>query len=58
MKTSELIAIARKCGDRTTNCERECPMYGKGEDCTTRLLNALAGVIERLEQQGEGENDG
>ena len=36
----------------------ECPMYGKGEDCTTRLLNALAGVIERLEQQGEGENDG
>ena len=46
MKTTELIAIARKCGDRATNCKRECPMYGNGEGCATRLLNALATKLE------------
>lgn len=59
MKTTELIATARKCGDRTMKCKAECPMYAYDANCTTRLLNALADELEKANSTitvGAGEN--
>ena len=47
MKTSELIRIAHKCGDRTFKCEKECPFYNDNESCVQKLLNAIAEKLEK-----------
>ena len=44
MKTAELIQIARKCGQRTTDC-KNCPLDGK-EDCRQYLFKELADKLE------------
>jgi len=50
MDTSELISIARRCGDRTTDCKTACPFYGQA-DCTVQLINALADNVQEYEQR-------
>lgn len=44
MKTAELIQIARKCGQRTTDC-KDCPLNGR-EDCLVYLSGQLADKLE------------
>lgn len=57
MNVTQLTSIARKCGDRTTDCQTSCPFYGQA-DCTVQLINALAdkaqeqrSEIERLKEE-------
>lgn len=50
MTTDKLIKIARKCGNRTTDCEKECPFH-KAEDCTVQLINELADELERAKTE-------
>ena len=50
MDTRQLIATARKCGQRTTDCSG-CPFNGK-IDCLLTLANALADKLEERENNG------
>lgn len=57
MNVTQLTSIARKCGDRTTDCQTNCPFYGQAV-CTVQLINALAdkaqeqrSEIERLKEE-------
>jgi hypothetical protein len=44
MKADELIKIAHKCGERSTDCERDCPLY-EDCDCTVGLVKDLANLL-------------
>ena len=45
MTTKEMIAVARKCGDRTTKC-KDCAMFEYDANCISRLLNMFADRME------------
>lgn len=45
MKTAELIQIARKCGQRTTDC-KDCPLNGR-DDCLVFLSGRMADELEK-----------
>lgn len=47
---TDIVEIARRCGDRAINCEKECPYFTKDENCVSKLLNDLADKIERIER--------
>ena len=50
MNVTQLTSIARKCGDRTTDCQTSCPFYGQ-TDCTVQLTNALAEKVQEQEER-------
>ena len=52
MNNEKLIEIARKCGDRSVNCKKECPYYTQDANCVTALLYDMA---EKLEEKGKEE---
>lgn len=45
MKATELIKMARKCGERSTDCERDCKFFNCYY-CTTELAKELANKLE------------
>lgn len=51
MNTETLVAIARKCGDRTVNCKKECPYYNHDANCLTRLLHDMADKLEQSKKE-------
>lgn len=52
MNTEKLIEIAKKCGDRSINCTKECPYFTQDANCVANLLYDMA---DRLEEKRKEE---
>lgn len=51
MNNEKLIEIARKCGDRSVNCMKECPYFTQDANCVTALLYDMADKLEEKRKE-------